>query len=84
MSLAEATLAAEVTVRTLTEYLDSQLYPPGDLDLDGDVDLADLSQLLAHYGMDEGATYQDGDIDGDEDVDLDDLSALLANYGFGT
>ena len=55
----------------------------GDLDGDGDVDLADLSQMLANYGLTEGAVYEDGDLDGDGDVDLADLSALLANYGFG-
>jgi len=54
---------------------------PGDLDGDGDVDLSDLAQLLAHYGMTEGATYEDGDLDGDGDVDLADLAALLAVYG---
>jgi hypothetical protein len=53
---------------------------PGDLDGDGDVDLSDLSQLLAHYGM-TGVSYADGDLDGDGDVDLSDLSALLAVYG---
>jgi hypothetical protein len=53
----------------------------GDLDADNDVDLADLSQLLANYGMTSGAGYEDGDLDGDGDVDLSDLSALLAVYG---
>ncbi len=53
----------------------------GDLDGDGDVDLSDLAQLLAHYGMTSGATYEDGDLDGDGDVDLTDLAALLAVYG---
>jgi hypothetical protein len=53
---------------------------PGDLDGDDDVDLADLAQLLAHYGM-TGMTYEDGDLDADGDVDLSDLSALLAVYG---
>ena len=54
---------------------------PGDLDGDGDIDLSDLSQLLAHYGITSGASYEDGDLDGDGDVDLSDLSALLAVYG---
>ena len=53
----------------------------GDLDLDCDVDLEDLSRLLANYGTTGGATYADGDLDGDRDVDLADLAALLANYG---
>jgi hypothetical protein len=53
----------------------------GDLDGDGDVDLADLAQLLAHYGTTSGAVYEDGDMDGDGDVDLADLAALLAVYG---
>jgi hypothetical protein len=55
--------------------------PCPDLDGDGDVDLADLAQLLAHYGTTSGATFEDGDIDGDGDVDLADLAALLAEYG---
>jgi hypothetical protein len=53
--------------------------PDGDLDGDGDVDLADLGILLASYGVDDG-----GDLDGDGDTDLADLGILLANYGFGT
>jgi hypothetical protein len=55
----------------------------GDLDLDGDVDLADLAQLLGHYGDGPGATYAEGDLDGDGDVDLSDLAELLGNYGLG-
>ena len=53
----------------------------GDLDYDGDVDLADLAQLLAHYGMTSGAIHTDGDLDGDGDVDLADLAELLGQYG---
>ena len=52
----------------------------GDLNCDGFVNIADLAQLLAHYGM-TGMTYQQGDMDGDGDVDLADLAALLAAYG---
>lgn len=54
---------------------------PGDLDHDGDVDLADLADLLGNYGEISGMTYEDGDLDGDGDVDLADLAALLQNYG---
>jgi pimeloyl-ACP methyl ester carboxylesterase len=54
---------------------------PGDLDLDGDIDLSDLAQLLANYGTTSGMSYEDGDLDGDGDVDLSDLAALLAVYG---
>jgi len=53
----------------------------GDLDFDYDIDLADLSQLLANYGTTSGAEYEDGDLNEDGDVDLSDLSALLAVYG---
>jgi hypothetical protein len=53
----------------------------GDLDFDGDVDLADLAQLLGHYGTTSGASWEEGDIDGDADVDLSDLAALLGEYG---
>ncbi|MEP0848472.1 MAG: hypothetical protein HRF50_16825 [Phycisphaerae bacterium] len=56
---------------------------PGDLDGDGDVDLADLSALLTNYGTPSGADPGDGDLDGDGDVDLADLSALLENFGAG-
>jgi hypothetical protein len=54
--------------------------PCPDLDGDGYVGLADLAQMLAHYGMTSGATFEDGDVDGDGDVDLADLATLLAAY----
>jgi hypothetical protein len=53
----------------------------GDLDGDGERDLADLAQLLANYGATGGMTHEDGDLDGDGDVDLSDLAELLAVYG---
>lgn len=56
---------------------------PGDVDGDRDVDLTDLSILLAHFGQGSGATRGQGDLDGDGDVDLTDLSMLLAHFGTG-
>ena len=55
---------------------------PGDLDGDGDVDLADLAALLSDYGCTGGGCP--GDLDGDGDTDLADLATLLGNYGQGT
>lgn len=54
---------------------------PADLDGDDDVDLADLTQLLSHFGLIVGATHADGDLDGDGDVDIGDLSLLLSLFG---
>jgi hypothetical protein len=51
----------------------------GDLDHDGDVDLADLGILLGDFGC-TGVNCV-GDIDGDGDTDLADLGILLANFG---
>lgn len=61
------------------EFQDSTCF--GDLNGDNSIDLADLSALLANYGMMSGATYSDGDLDGNGAVDLSDLSALLSVYG---
>lgn len=57
--------------------------PPGcvgDVDGDRDVDLQDLTFLLAHFGENEAA-LEDGDVDQDGDVDLQDLAILLARFG---
>ena len=54
---------------------------PGDVNGNRDVDLADLSTVLAHFGAPSGQALATGDLDGDGDVDLTDLSILLANFG---
>ncbi len=58
-------------------------YCTADIDGSGDciVALADLAQLLGHYGITSGAVHDDGDLDGDGDVDLADLAELLGQYG---
>jgi hypothetical protein len=55
----------------------------GDTDGDGDVDQADLGDLLAAFGSMQGdANYNaDADFDEDGDVDQADLGSLLSNYG---
>jgi hypothetical protein len=55
--------------------------PTGDVDLDFDVDIADLTQLLAGFGTIGGATLAQGDLTGDGDVNLDDLTLMLGSFG---
>src|SRR5262249_33696621 len=52
-----------------------------DLDCDCDVDLADLTTLLAHFGTPAGASHADGDLDVDGSVSLADLTMLLGTFG---
>jgi hypothetical protein len=70
------------SVMSDTAYLRIGMPPcAGDINGDQQVDLDDLTLLLAHFGMQTGATPADGDADGDRDVDLSDLALLLAHYG---
>ena len=55
-------------------------YCVGDLDGDGDTDLADLGILLADFGCPQPGPCA-GDLDGDGDTDLADLGILLADFG---
>ena len=57
-------------------------YNPGDANLDGRVDINDLTIVLGNYGQ-SGKTWTQGSMDGDPagTVDVNDLSIVLANYG---
>ena len=58
----------------------NDLSDSGNIDRDGDVDLADLSILLANLGATSvGPT--DGDADGDGAVGIQDLAIVLAQFG---
>jgi len=54
---------------------------PGDANVDGVVNGADLSVLLAQFGQN-SAPSTGGDLNGDGHVDAADLSVLLSNFGF--
>jgi hypothetical protein len=58
----------------------------GDLNGDGDTDLADLGILLADFGCPAPGNPApcEGDLDNDGDTDLADLGILLADFGCGT
>ena len=69
-------------------YLDSPLTSfrvyapiPGDTNLDGKVDFADLVNLARNYGASSGETWQTGDFYGTGAVTFDDLVILARHYG---
>ncbi|WP_428387629.1 hypothetical protein [Mucisphaera sp.] len=54
----------------------------GDSNLDGTVDLIDLSNLASNFGAVGQPLYDAGNFNGDDAVDLIDLSLLATNFGF--
>ena len=56
---------------------------PGDANIDGVVDVADLGILAGNYENEEGMTWSDGDFTHDGAVDVADLGILASNYGYG-
>jgi hypothetical protein len=53
---------------------------PGDAELDGKVDVNDLTIVLAHYGQ-TGMSWTTGDFEGDGKVDINDLTIVLSHFG---
>ena len=65
------------------EYMPSVVLPrrlPGNANLDGKVDVNDLTIVLANFGQTRMAWPQ-GDFNGDGRVDVNDLTIVLSNYG---
>ena len=52
---------------------------PGDANLDGRVDINDLTIVLSHYGQ-TGMAWAQGEFVGDGSVDINDLTIVLAHY----
>jgi hypothetical protein len=52
----------------------------GDANLDGKVDINDLTVVLAHYNQ-TGMTWTQGEFTGSGTVDINDLTIVLADYG---
>jgi hypothetical protein len=52
---------------------------PGDANLDGRVDVNDLTIVLSHFGRYGG--WAIGDFNGDATVDMNDLTIVLTNFG---
>ncbi len=53
---------------------------PGDANLDGKVDVNDLTIVLSHFGQ-TGTTWTQGEFTGSGTVDVNDLTIVLAHYG---
>ena len=51
---------------------------PGDANIDGRVDINDLTIVLAHYNQ--SGTWSSGEFTGSGTVDINDLTIVLANY----
>lgn len=56
---------------------------PGDINMDGIVDINDLAALAGYYGQSANSYWKMGDFDRDGDVDEFDLAALASNYNLG-
>ena len=68
---------------TLNGVADAFLLRPallGDANLDGTVDVNDLSVVLTQYDKSVGMSWSTGDFNGDGTVDVNDLSNVLTNY----
>ncbi len=54
---------------------------PGDANLDGKVDVNDLTIVLTNFGQTTSMNWSTGDMNGDGRVDVNDLTIVLAHFG---
>ena len=72
-------IAATGSNGTVTDPLLLKPAIPGDANLDGKVDINDLTVVLSNYGQSDQAWSQ-GDFNNDAKVDINDLTIVLADY----
>lgn len=75
-----ARMAAQVTLRTVIDYIDPILDVPGDLTGDGVIDVFDLVKLLSDWGSCETADVCESDVVIDGDVNIFDLIEVLERW----
>ena len=74
------------TVATTYTYADmgfrvADVPESGDANLDGRVDINDLTIVLSNFGKTTGMSWETGDFNGDGTVDINDLTIVLASFG---
>ncbi len=79
-ALAAASAASGDTLELISPPYIQPAPLPGDANLDGKVDIEDLTILLTNFGK-SGMTWSQGNFDGDPTVDLEDLTILLTHFG---
>lgn len=67
-------------VSAMSVMTDSRGHLPGDVDLDGDVDLADYQILIANIHTDKNL-HQEADVNDDGKIDFYDFRLLKTNFG---
>jgi probable HAF family extracellular repeat protein len=73
-------IAGNGTINGKTHGFLLQAATPGDANLDGKVDVNDLTIVLSHFGQN-GANWSTGDFVGDGKVDVNDLTVVLSHFG---
>lgn len=71
----------KVTLRTVTDYLDSVLGVPGDVNIDGHVDIDDLLRVINSWGpCPLPPTHCPADLDDSDAVNIDDLLYVINSW----
>ena len=85
VTLENAILASEITVRTLISHLDTLMPVPGDLDCSGAVDFDDIDAFVMALGGEEAYLQQypdcrwiNADCNGDHAINFDDIDPFVA------